>query len=793
MRRVLEILVAHHDPRLVLLAAAICVFGAVTTMKVATQAAMSGNRRPLVLFLLLGFYSGATAWSTHFIANLAWRVEVPSTWQPVPTGMSFVIGAAVIGLGFSLAIRTSARIKYRVLGGMIVGLGSALLHFVGMEGMRMPGTLSHDPLLVLASTVLSAGFGALALAIGFGTRVQRDKTIAALLLAAMILGHHFVAMAGVTFEPGAAGGLAEDGVPRSMLVTTIVTMSVFILGTGLVGVSVDQRAAHRRAAEADRLRTLADGALEGIILHRGGVIVDANAVARRMFGLPEQGLDRPAEVSLYFLVAPPTPARDPADGGPAEVHLPRPDGSTFPAEINRRAIILPDGSEGEVFAVRDLTDWKEFEARIAHVALHDSLTDLPNRRFFMEIVQKTIWMAQRTGQRCALLSIDLDDFRLANELHGDGAGDEVLRAVARRIMATLRDADVAARLAGDEFAILITDARQPRPAIVLAERIIEALKQPIQTGVTEVTISASIGVALYPVDGTSPEELLRNADVAMARAKADGKGICRFFEPQMNAALAARRRIESGLRRAISEGRLTVAYQPIVDARSRATLGFESLARWWDPEMGEVTPAEFIPVAEETGLIVPIAEIILRQACHDAMKWPGHLRVAANLSAVQFRRPGLVDVVRRVLRESGLPGHRLELEITETLLVENREVAVRILRELKSLGVHISMDDFGTGYSSLSYLQSFPFDKIKIDRVFVSDLPENPQNASIVRAVAAMGRSLHMRVVAEGVETDTQAEMLTDLHCDEMQGFLIARPMPEAEVSKYLSRGMVTA
>jgi EAL domain-containing protein (putative c-di-GMP-specific phosphodiesterase class I) len=277
----------------------------------------------------------------------------------------------------------------------------------------------------------------------------------------------------------------------------------------------------------------------------------------------------------------------------------------------------------------------------------------------------------------------------------------------------------------------------------------------------------------------------------MYRAKADGKGMSCFFEPHMDVELVARRKLEHGLRRAVSENRLAVAYQPIVESGTRRPLGFEALVRWKDDELGTVMPADFIPVAEETGLIVPIGEFVVRQACRDAMTWPRHLRVAVNLSVVQFRRKGLVEAVRTALTESGLPGNRLDLEVTESMLVDNRQDVLRQLNELKEMGVRISMDDFGTGYSALSYLQAFPFDKIKIDRVFVADLSTNPQNASIVRAVAAMGRSLQMRVVAEGVETDREAAILKDLACDELQGYLIAKPMPAADVGGFLERSGV--
>ncbi|MGH7444158.1 MAG: putative bifunctional diguanylate cyclase/phosphodiesterase, partial [Longimicrobiales bacterium] len=525
-----------------------------------------------------------------------------------------------------------------------------------------------------------------------------------------------------------------------------------------------------------------DGAFEGIVVHRDGMILDANAAARRMFGFGDD-LSKEALHEWFDVTAGWTSGDDEQT---TEVNLRRPDGNRFPAEICRRRMLLADGAAGELLAVRDLTARKESEARIAHLALHDPLTELPNRRFFMELAHKTIAHAQRAGDRFALLALDLDDFKLVNDMYGHAAGDALLGVTAQRISATLRESDVCARFGGDEFAILESYTAEPNDAIALAERLLEVLHTPVFFDGVEIPISVSIGVALFPDDGSTVEELLRNADTAMYRAKADGKATCRFFEPQMDAALVARRRLEQRLRRAVAEDRLSVAYQPIVDSDHRAPLAFEALLRWTDEELGTVTPAEFIPVAEETGLIVPLGEFVLRRACGDATQWPSPIRVAVNLSAVQFRRRGLVDTVRSALADSGLPGDRLELEVTETLLMENREDALRQLNDLKQLGVRISMDDFGTGYSSLSYLQCFPFDKIKIDRAFVSDLPDNAQNASIVRAVAAMGKSLDMRVVAEGVETNLQADILKGLECDEIQGFLIARPMRVNDIAAFL-------
>jgi diguanylate cyclase (GGDEF)-like protein/PAS domain S-box-containing protein len=786
MWRVLSNLVLDHDLRLVLLAAAICVLGTVSTMSVSSRA--TGKKRTALWLVLLSVCAGATVWSTHFIAMLAYKVNMPMTYDPGLTLLSFAVGAGVMGLGFSTAMRFDRRPSARLMGGAILGLGVVLLHYLGMAALRMPGHMTYAPELVAASIVFSLGFGALALFVEFGPTRSLGRVTSTLLMIVMIVALHFTAMGAVNIEHGLVGAVDAGGVSRSVLVTAVAVASLFILLIAMTGATVDQRVSRRLAAEADRFRTLAEGAFEGIIVHRAGRIVDANAAARRMFGLSEDETNQ--SIDGWFDSATgefPVPSADKGDDRTMELVLRRPDGSSFPAEICRRRILLTNGAEGELFAIRDLTARKESEARMAHLALHDPLTELPNRRFFMELAQKNIALAQRTGERFAFLALDLDDFKLINDVHGHAAGDELIRVTARRIAATVRDADVCSRFGGDEFAIVQTTASQPHQAIALAERLLDALRAPVYLDGAEVTISVSIGVALFPDDGTTVQDLLRNADTAMYRAKADGKATCRFFEPQMDAALVARRKLEQGLRRAVADGRLSVVYQPIVDSGCRTPLAFEALVRWQHEELGMIMPSDFIPVAEETGLIVPIGEFVLRQACFDAMTWPSPLRVAVNLSAVQFRRKGLVDTVRRALHDSGLPGNRLELEVTETLLVENRDDALRVLTELKTLGVRIAMDDFGTGYSSLSYLQCFPFDKIKIDRVFVSDLPGNTQNASIVRAVAAMGKSLKMRVVAEGVQTDTQADLMKELDCDEMQGFLIARPMSASDIDAFLS------
>jgi len=785
MLRVIGCLTVDHDYQLVLLAATVCVFGAIASLVVSARATRGEHAR--LWLILLAVCAGSTVWATHFLAMLAYKTAVPMTYAPGLTTVSYVTGVLVIGIGCRIALHRLGAPVLAILGGAVVGLGVTALHYIGMAALRFAGQLRYDPDLVIASVVLSSAFGAAAMYTAACMRHAHARLVTGLLLIVMVVSLHFTGMGAVRLELGPSASDVADGLSRSMLAFAVVVAAIAILLIGMGAAIVAQRVSHRLAGEAERFRTLADGALEGLIVHSGGLIVDSNAAARRMFGLKEEA-DGTRSIDDWFEGPEPreTRLRMLKEGESVEIWLRNAAGGRFPAEVCRRGMRLADGGQGELLAIRDLTARKASEARIEHLALHDPLTDLPNRRLFVELANKAIGHAQRIRERFAILTIDLDGFKMVNDMHGHAAGDELLKAVVQRIGATLREGDVFARFGGDEFVVLQSFAAQPAQAIALAERLLDMLSTPVQLSEASVTVSASIGVALFPEDGQTTQDLLRNADTAMYRAKADGKATCRFFEAQMDVALEARRRLEARLRQAVVEEKLEVAFQPLVSSDSREPLGFEALVRWRDAELGSISPADFIPVAEETGLIIPIGELVLNRACQEAAKWSRRLRVAVNLSAVQFRRKGLVETVRKALADSGLPGEPLDPEVTEPLLIDNRDEVLRTLTALKALGVRIAMDDFGTGYSSLSYLQSFPFDKIKIDRIFVSELQAGSQNASIVRAVASMGKSLHMRVVAEGVETQEQARLLRDLDCDELQGFLIARPMPASEVEGFM-------
>jgi diguanylate cyclase (GGDEF)-like protein/PAS domain S-box-containing protein len=447
-----------------------------------------------------------------------------------------------------------------------------------------------------------------------------------------------------------------------------------------------------------------------------------------------------------------------------------------------------DERDGYLVAIVDITERRKAEARIAYMAHHDGLTNLANRELYQERLKQALEGAEAGKKRVAVLCIDLDLFKNVNDSLGHPIGDRLLRLVADRLRSQVRGNNLAARLGGDEFAIILASDVSPNEASDFAVRLIKILSASYEIDGHEVVIGASIGLAMSPGDGITSEELMRNADLALYRAKEDGGGVHRFFEHEMDRQAQRRRDMELDLRRAFANGEFELHYQPLVDIATDRISGFESLLRWRHPEKGMISPAEFIPVAEDIGLIVSIGEWVLRDACNEAVKWPAGVKVAVNLSPVQFRSRNLVQVVISALAQSGLSPKRLELEITESLFLAETEANLAILHQLRELGVSISMDDFGTGYSSLSYLRSFPFDKIKIDRSFVKDLAKRADCVAIVRAISGLGRSLNITTTAEGVETIDQLDWLRAEGCNEVQGFLFSAAKPAAEVGQLLFR-----
>jgi len=441
---------------------------------------------------------------------------------------------------------------------------------------------------------------------------------------------------------------------------------------------------------------------------------------------------------------------------------------------------------GWVATHEDVTQSRRAEASIRHMARHDPLTDLPNRILFKERLEHALGRVPR-GEQLAVLCLDLDEFKNVNDTLGHPVGDHLLQAVADRLRALVRPTDTVARFGGDEFAIIQVGLEQPTNAAALAQLAIEALSEPLEVRGHQVVISTSVGIAIAPTDGESAETLLKNADMALYRAKGDGRDTYRFFEKEMEARLQARRALELELRRAVVQGEFELHYQPIVNLRENRVSTLEALIRWRHPARGIVLPSEFMPLAEEIGLIVPIGEWVLQQACLDAAKWPEDVRIAINLSPAQFRSKRLLEIVTRILAASKLPPSRLELEITEGVLLSEQGPTMPTLERLRAIGIRIAIDDFGSGYSSLRYLRSFPIDKVKIDQSFIDGISTDANSLAVIRAVIVLSTSFGFDTTAEGVETADQLECIRREGCTEVQGFICGRARPSSEVPVLLA------
>jgi diguanylate cyclase (GGDEF)-like protein len=468
---------------------------------------------------------------------------------------------------------------------------------------------------------------------------------------------------------------------------------------------------------------------------------------------------------------------------------------------NRVPVLRRELADGRIVAVRhqpmtnggwvgtyeDITERCHTEAHIARLARHDALTELPNRLMFREEMTDALARVGKQTESMAVMCIDLDNFKTVNDSLGHPVGDKLLQSVGARLLATIDDGDSIARIGGDEFAILHR-VRNPESTAKLARRLVKAASEPCMIEGQEINTGLSIGIAIAPDDGMDGDQLIRYADLALYRAKAEGRNTFRFYKPDMSARIQARRLLELDLRRALVAGEFSIMYQPQVSLATNELTGMEALMRWTHPVRGPVSPAEFIPIAEETGLIGPFGEWVLQQACAEAARWPDAVRVAVNLSPVQLRNRGFVTTVTRTLAATGLPAGRLELEITEAVLMQNNETVLAMLHQLRGLGVRIAMDDFGTGYSSLNYLRSFPFDRIKIDRCFITDADRSRGGGAIIQAIATLGASLGVETTAEGIETADQLELVRRAGCTEVQGYLISRPRLASDLPDVIAK-----
>ena len=475
---------------------------------------------------------------------------------------------------------------------------------------------------------------------------------------------------------------------------------------------------------------------------------------------------------------------------PYEITLVRADGSRFAAEVVGKDIVSGDKTV-RMTAIRDISDRKQAEARIQFLAHHDTLTHLPNRALLMDRLQVLLASARRQNSMVGILFIDLDNFKTINDSLGHYAGDELLKRVAGRLQSCLRGADMVGRLGGDEFVVVITDLARAEDVAPVAEKIAETISEPFSLEEQILSVSGSIGIAIFPKDGETPDTLIRNADAAMYLAKDRGRSNFQYFMPSLNKSAFQALAMESGIRKAIKQVEFLLHYQPEVMAKTGVVSTVEALIRWKHPELGLLGPDQFISVAEHRGLIMPIGRWVMNEAIRQARVWADagiKVPIAVNLSAVQFKQRDLVEDIAARLREHGVSGEMLELELTESLFMEDVNAMSRTLHQLKDLGISLAVDDFGTGYSSLSYLKRYPIDKIKIDRSFIRDIPTDTDDVAITLAIISLATSLGLKVVAEGVENKTQLAFLEENHCDYIQGFLISQPLDPEAMLVWLNR-----
>lgn len=544
------------------------------------------------------------------------------------------------------------------------------------------------------------------------------------------------------------------------------------------------------------LRTIMDTTVDGLItINEMGIIETANPAAERIFGYGSGGL---AGIGITDLI-PDARGRRQSDTSTVlksleadndtneygrEVAGLRKDGTGFPLEISLSDFNLRDRLH-YIAVVRDITERKKAEDRLKFLATRDPLTHLPNRYLFSERLKESTAKSDETGAKTAVLFIDLDNFKNINDAMGHAAGDVVLQLAGKRLESCVRGKDTIARLSGDEFTVILESVSEEEEVEAVATRMLRALSQPFHVDGKELYTSGSIGVIVYPDNCNDVDDLLKNVYTASHHAKKQGRNNFQFYSSTLSANALRRMAIEHGLRHALENDELHIAYQPKVDLSNGRIIGAEALARWTNPELGPVSPVEFVPVSEETGLIVPIGDWILETACRQAKEWMdlglGDISVAVNLSVRQFRQGILAERVQEVLDKTGLPCQNLDLELTESMLVENAEETVRVLEELKALGISLSIDDFGTGYSSLSYLTKFPLDALKVDRSFVTGLPDNPDAVTMAKAIVNMAQNLGLKVIAEGVENERQSTFLHGLGSDIGQGYLFSRPVPYDE------------
>ena len=799
---------ATWDLRLVLLSYIVAAVASYTALDLADRVIKTRASKVRGIWLVSGaFAMGVGIWSMHFTGMLAFDMDMPVTYDIPVTLLSMMVAVLASGVALFTVSRQTINNRRLLLGSFLMGVGIASMHYIGMEAMRMPATLGYRFPLVGLSVLIAIGASLMALSLA--SRFSRDdiqglkltvlKVMSGLVMGGAIVGMHYTGMWAAIFRPTAPStpGGAED----ILLGVAIGVATLVVLGIALISSMVDRRfalqASYLEASERRYGSLFQENPDAVFMMDLDGEFTSVNQAVTEISGYSQDevlgarhgGFGAPGQTEKIRQHFEKALQRDPQN---FETAIRTKDGRRVDLNLTYVPIIVEDKVRGVYGIGKDITERKALERELEHRAYTDPLTGLANRDLFTERLEQALVRTARHKHPLAVLFLDLDNFKYVNDSLGHEIGDRLLIEVSSCIQSLLRETDITARLGGDEFAVLLEDLEGEGGATRVAQRIFEKLEAPFLIGEQKLRTTFSMGIVLATSGKETPDELLRDADTAMYRAKHRGRNRYELFEPGMNKAAQNRLELERNLRYAMENGQLTVHYQPKVWVEDGSIYGMEALVRWDRPGHGLTSPGEFIPVAEETGLVVPLGSQVMEQACRQLKEWQDQypdrepLTVSVNVSPQQFL-DGLAEKVSQVLWETGLAPDTLILEITESAAMEDTEFTKSTLQELKRLGVRLSIDDFGTGYSSLSYLKNLPVDNLKIDRSFINGLEDDPANIAVTNAVIALSRSLGLQVVAEGVETVEQLANLQELGCDLAQGFYFSKPLPPEEMSELLA------
>ncbi|RFU60763.1 bifunctional diguanylate cyclase/phosphodiesterase [Peribacillus glennii] len=763
------------------------------------------------LWLWVGaFAMGMGIWSMHFIAMLAFHLSIPVSYNRTIVLISIFPAIISSGLAFFIISRPTMGKMQVILGALFMTTGIVSMHYTGMAAMEMGAMIEYDPLFWVLSAIIAfiASLVALYLLFFIGRNqnipyLRLRKAGSALIMGIAISGMHYMGMSAAKFKVGHHSNSSVSLIDSTLLAYCIGIGMLIIFSLVFLSIYVEKKFESQSIKLESKFRSVIESTTDAIILADSqGDIISWNKGAEIMFGYEEQEV---LGKNLQLII--PENFRETHEKGmkrylsaqearvigkTVELQGLRKGGYVFPIELS----IATWKEEGKIFfssIIRDITERKQSEEKMNRMVYRDPLTNLPNRLLLIDRLNTALDQANQNKQSLGVMFIDLDRFKYINDSLGHATGDGLLIEVAKRIQACAGKSDTVSRQGGDEFIVLISQSTSDT-LTKIAKRIVERISQPFVINGHELFVTPSIGISVYPTDGKYAETLIKNADTAMYRVKEQGKNDFGFYAPEMDEEISKKMTLEIGLRKALQNNEFTVLYQPQINIDTGKLIGVEALTRWIHPEWGTISPAEFIPLAEETGLILPIGEWVLYEACAQNKAWQneGHspVRMAVNISSRQFQQLNFVDTVRDILQKTGLAPMYLELELTESIIQDSLH-AISTMHTLKEMGVHLSIDDFGTGYSSLSYLKTFPIDTLKIDQAFTRNIFIDQKDASLVSTIINMAHNLELKVIAEGVETSEQLHFLQQKRCNEAQGYFFSRPIPAEEMNSFFQQQMI--